>query len=99
VILRLAGLPGGAEARIESLEARGNGHAIRLCSTVPFPPGARVEGALAEEPSVVVRLKVHSCRRIGEEDGAFEIAGRTLDLPRRVREEIERRLGGATRGE
>jgi hypothetical protein len=73
---------GGGEARLVSITA----DAIVLRSTVPFPPGARIEGALEDDPSATVRLKVHVSRR--QPEGEFLVEGRPLDLTRRVRERL-----------
>jgi hypothetical protein len=73
----------GGDARVLSIDA----HAIVLCSTVPSPPGARIEGTLADDPLARVRMKVHSSRK--QEDGTFLLEGRPLDLPRTTRERLE----------
>jgi hypothetical protein len=49
----------GGEARVVSIA----GDAIVLRSTVPWPPGARVEGVLEGEPPATLRIKVHACKR------------------------------------
>ena len=41
----------GGDARVLSIDT----HAIVLCSTVPSPPGARIEGTLADQPPVRLR--------------------------------------------
>jgi hypothetical protein len=76
------------EARVVSIGA----DAVALCSNVPFPPGARVSGALVDDASLVVRVKVHSCRRRTE--GDYWVEGRPIDLPRSVRERLERDCTG-----
>lgn len=57
---------------------------ISLVSTIPSPPGSRIEGALvlagSDETPPRLRVKVHGCKR--EEDGRFRIEGRPLDLTR-----------------
>jgi hypothetical protein len=73
---------GGGEARLVSI-APG---AIVLRSTVPFPPGSRIEGSLEGDPPATLRLKVHASRRRGEAD--FLVEGRPLDLTRRARERL-----------
>jgi hypothetical protein len=73
----------GGEARVVSLDASG----IVLRSTVPSPPGSRIEGALGGHPPARLRVKVHACRR--QDDGAFELRGRPIDMTREVRERIE----------
>ncbi len=73
----------GGEARILSIDA----DTITLQSTVPSPPGSRLDGSLAEDPAARLRVKVHSSRRQAE--GEFVIEGRPLDLPRATRERLE----------
>ena len=63
---------------------------VTVRSSVAFPPGARVEGAL--ETGSFLKLKVHSCKR--QEDGSFLVSGRPIDLLRSVREEVQARLLG-----
>ena len=72
----------GGEARVVSLRD----DAIALVSSVPSPPGSRIEGTLAGEPPARLRVKVHACRK--REDGAFDLEGRTLDVTREVRERV-----------
>jgi hypothetical protein len=74
----------GGEATVVSLEAK----AIVLRSTVSSPPGSRLEGALQGEPPARLQVKVHGCRR--QPEGDFLIEGRPIDLPREVRERMER---------
>ena len=59
--------------------------AITLRSTIPSPPGSRLEGTLlvGGEP---IRIKVHSSKR--QEDGGFVLEGRVLDATRAVREKL-----------
>jgi len=74
----------GGEARVVSLEAQ----AIVLRSTVPSPPGSRIEGAVEGDPPAPLRVKIHASRRQAE--GDFLLEGRPLDLARETRERIER---------
>lgn len=74
---------GGGQATVVSLGAK----AIVLRSSVPSPPGSRLEGTLAGEPPATLRVKVHGCRR--QPEGDFEIEGRPIDMTRQVRERIE----------
>jgi hypothetical protein len=74
---------GGGGARVLSIDARG----IVLRSTVPSPPGSRIEGTLAGEPPAAVRVKIHACRRT--EEGEFTLEGRPLDMTREVRQRVE----------
>lgn len=59
---------------------------IALRSTSPSPPGSRIEGAVAGERPMRLRVKVHACRR--EPDGAFVLEGRALDMTREQREAL-----------
>jgi hypothetical protein len=82
----------GGEASVVRLE----GEAIALRSSIPSPPGSRIQGALtvelgeagAAEPGAVLRVKVHSSKR--QDDGSFLLEGRVLDLTRAVRERLTR---------
>ena len=77
---------GGGEAELASIA----GDAIVLRSTVPSPPGSRIEGtfdAEAGSPPLRLRLKVHGCRR--EPGGGFTLRGRPVDLTRSDRARIE----------
>jgi hypothetical protein len=77
---------GGGEATVELLRA----DAVRLRSTVPAPPGSRLEGALEGAPPATLKVKVHSSKR--QPEGDFLIEGRPIDLTREVRD----RLSGGT---
>jgi hypothetical protein len=76
----------GGEAWIVSIAT----DTIVLRSTAPAPPGSRIEGTVeadGERAEIVVRLKVHASKRVGE--GAFVLRGRPLDLTREARERLE----------
>jgi len=73
----------GGEATVVSLHPK----AIVLRSSVPSPPGSRLEGTLVGEPVARLLVKVHGCRK--QPEGDFVIEGRPIDLPREVRERIE----------
>lgn len=72
---------------------------IALLSTIPSPPGSRIEGAVlglapiaragAGEGSsgVSIRVKVHGCKR--EADGRYRIDGRPLDLTRQLLDRLQ----------
>jgi len=77
---------GGGEARVVRIDAQ----AIVLRSTVPSPPGSRIEGTLVggeKEPPAKLRVKVHGSKK--QPEGDFVLEGRPLDLPRETREAIE----------
>ena len=63
------------------------GEVVTLRSTIPSPPGSRIDGALESEPAVKVRVKVHSSKK--QADGTFVLTGRPIDLTTAVRAKIE----------
>jgi hypothetical protein len=65
----------------------------RIVSPSAAPPGARIDASLEVDPSMRLRIKVHSARRLDNRPG-FLIEGRPLDLPRETRERIAKLLGG-----
>jgi hypothetical protein len=72
----------GGTARVVKLSA----DAIVLVSTVPSPPGSRIDGALDDEPTAIVRVKIHGSRK--QPDGSFLLEGRPIDLAKELRERI-----------
>jgi len=74
----------GGEAEVVSL----SDHAVKLISSVPSPPGSRIEGASGE---VRLKVKIHASRK--REDGRFDLEGRPIDMTREVREAINARIG------
>lgn len=76
----------GGEARVVAIDAQ----AIALRSTVPSPPGSRIEGTLATEPPAAIRVKVHASKKQAE--GDYVLEGRPLDLPKETRERLEAAL-------
>jgi hypothetical protein len=72
----------GGEADFVSVE----GEAVVVRSTVPAPPGARLDGKLNADPSAPVRVKSHGSKK--EDDGSFTIKGRLLDATRELRERV-----------
>jgi hypothetical protein len=77
----------GGEARIVAIDAQ----VIVLRSTVPSPPGSRIEGALVGDPPATIRVKVHGSRK--QPEGDFVLEGRPLDLPRETRRRMEQLAG------
>jgi hypothetical protein len=69
----------GGDARVVSIAV----DAIVLASSIPSPPGSRLEGRVVGEPPATVRVKVHGSKR--QADGAFVLEGRVLDATREVR--------------
>ncbi len=68
------------EARV----LRVSGDAIALRSTVPSPPGSRIDGEVVG--GAKVRVKIHASKR--QEDGSFLLEGRLLDATRELRERL-----------
>ena len=61
---------------------------VTLRSTIPSPPGSRIEGTLASDPAVTVKIKIHGSKL--EEDGSFTLKGRLLDANRALRDRLAR---------
>lgn len=78
----------GGEATIVALDAHGTTDGVRLVSTTPAPPGARVSGVLTDAAgnAHALRFKIHGSKR--RDDGAFDVAGRMVDLRKEIREMI-----------
>jgi hypothetical protein len=73
----------GGEGRIVSIAA----DSIVLRSTVPAPPGSRIDGLTATPSRFPLRVKIHACKR--QPEGDFLLEGRPLDLKREQRERLE----------
>jgi hypothetical protein len=73
----------GGEARVAAVTA----DAIVLRSSVPSPPGSRIEGRLEGEFPATVRVKIHASKR--QPEGDFVLEGRLLDATREVRARLE----------
>jgi hypothetical protein len=80
----------GGTARVVKLTAE----TIVLVSTTPSPPGSRIEGALEDEPTTLLRVKIHGSRK--QPDGSFLLEGRPIDLAKELRERIVATLPPAT---
>ena len=72
----------GGDATLEALV----GEAATIRSSIPSPPGSRLEGKL--DDGTTIRVKIHGCKK--QDDGAFVLTGRMIDLTKVLRE----RLGG-----
>lgn len=59
---------------------------VTLRSTIPSPPGSRLEGSFTADTSTAVSVKVHGSKR--EPEGAFIIKGRLLDANRALRDRV-----------
>jgi hypothetical protein len=74
----------GGDARVLAITS----DAITLDSSVPSPPGSRIEGTVAGDSTTLLRIKIHASRR--QPDGRFLLEGRPLDLSREARSVLER---------
>lgn len=68
------------------VEAEGDNVVLR--STIPSPPGSRLEATFVEEPARPLRVKVHGSKK--EPDGSFTLRGRLVDATRETRERVHR---------
>jgi hypothetical protein len=73
----------GGTARLLSITKDG---AVTLRSSVPSPPGSRIDGTLTNG-GVKVRFKIHGSRK--QPEGDFILEGRAIDMTREVRELLE----------
>ena len=71
------------------------GENVTLRSTIPSPPGSRLEATFDAEPKSALRVKVHGSKK--EEDGSFTIKGRLVDATRETRERVQSLALGAQR--
>lgn len=71
----------GGEAEIVAVGA----DTICLSSTVPSPPGSRIEGTLAGGDAKV-KVKIHASKK--QDDGSFRLEGRPLDMTKELRERL-----------
>lgn len=62
------------------------GESVVLRSSIPSPPGSRLEATFVDEPKTALRIKVHGSKK--EEDGSFTIKGRLVDATRETRERV-----------
>jgi hypothetical protein len=65
--------------------------AVTLRSSIPSPPGSRLDATLAGEPPVTIKIKVHGSKL--EADGAFTLKGRVLEATRALRARIASLVG------
>lgn len=72
----------GGHASIVSV----NDDAVVLRSSIPSPPGSRLEGTLTSDPPARVRVKMHSSKREERgEEASFVLTGRLIDATRELR--------------
>jgi hypothetical protein len=72
---------------------RGEGENVTLRSTIPSPPGSRLDATFVDEPKTTLRVKVHGSKR--EDDGSFTIKGRLIDATREIRDRVHSLARGA----
>ena len=56
---------------------------VSLKSSIPSPPGSRLEATLVGEPPVTVKIKIFGSKL--EPDGSFTLKGRVLEATRALR--------------
>ncbi len=83
----------GGTAQLVSLSI----DAITLSSTIPSPPGSRIDGTLTSDPTKPVRVKIHGSKK--QPDGTFVLVGRPIDLEKELREELALLARGADSNE
>jgi hypothetical protein len=59
---------------------------VTLRSSIPAPPGARLDAALVADPSVTMKIKMHGSKL--QPDGSFTLRGRVLEATRALRERL-----------
>lgn len=57
--------------------------ALTLRSSIPSPPGSRLQGMLQNDERVRLKIKIHSSKR--EHEGVFFLTGRLLEATRETR--------------
>lgn len=70
--------------------------AVTLRSTIPSPPGARLEATLAADPSVTLKIKIHGSKL--QPDGSFTLKGRVLEATRALRDRLAALVAPAESG-
>jgi hypothetical protein len=68
--------------------------AVTLRSSIPSPPGSRLEATLIAEPSVAFKIKIHTSKL--QPDGSFALKGRVLEASRALREKLSALLSATT---
>jgi hypothetical protein len=59
---------------------------VTLRSSIPSPPGARLEATLVADPTVALKIKMHGSKL--QPDGSFMLKGRVLEATRALRERL-----------
>jgi hypothetical protein len=65
--------------------------AVTLRSSIPSPPGSRIEGTLSSDPPAGVKIKIHGSKL--EADGSFTLRGKLLDANRALRDRVAALVG------
>ena len=64
------------------------GEMVAVRSSIPSPPGSRIEGKLVSGEAI--RVKIHASKK--QDDGSFQLEGRLIDLSRDLRLKLEEAL-------
>ncbi|CAN5690324.1 hypothetical protein BH09MYX1_BH09MYX1_39070 [soil metagenome] len=70
----------GGDATLEALA----GEIATIRSSIPSPPGSRLDGKLVDGTSI--RVKIHASKK--QDDGRFVLQGRMIDLTKQLRERL-----------
>ncbi len=68
--------------------------AVTLRSTIPSPPGSRLEATLVSEPPLAVKIKIHGSKL--DPDGTFTLRGKLLEANRGLRDRIASLVAAGT---
>jgi len=60
--------------------------AVTLRSSIPSPPGSRLDATFASDPPTAVKIKIHTSKL--EPDGTFMLKGRVLEATRALRDRL-----------
>lgn len=59
---------------------------VSLRSTIPSPPGSRIDATLSGDPPVTIKIKIFGSKL--ESDGSFTLKGRVLEATRVLRDRL-----------
>ena len=65
--------------------------AVTLRSSIPSPPGSRLDATFASEPAATIKIKIHTSKLAP--DGSFMLKGRVLEATRALRERLATLVG------
>ena len=65
--------------------------AVTLRSSIPSPPGSRLDATFAADPPTSIKIKIHTSKL--EPDGTFTLKGRVLEATRALRARIATLVG------